>query len=252
MYGPEPTALVRAGRSLGGICLDGAEMLVQQAARIVRACGPGRTAPIDLHAEEVKTALMQLPKRRYPASADPQETHRRDSSSRWGSSRHSNSKRPWRSRKHSHLRIGEILVRKGWIKSVELTEALARRLGVRFLDLAETRRRHLGHEPHHRERRPPLRRLPIAYADDHTLLVAMVDPSNIFAIDDLRILTGFDIEPTIATEEDIFAQIAKLTVAWTTNVAADVNEQAPQRRRSRPTRSATSANRSTKRPSSSW
>jgi len=40
--------------------------------------------------------------------------------------------------------------------------------------------------------------------------VAMADPSNIVAIDDLRILTGFDIEPAVADAEDITAALAKL------------------------------------------
>jgi shikimate dehydrogenase len=52
-YGPEPTALVRAGRSLGGICLDGLEMLVRQAARSYELW-TGRMAPIDRMREEVQ------------------------------------------------------------------------------------------------------------------------------------------------------------------------------------------------------
>ncbi len=110
----------------------------------------------------------------------------------------------------SHLRIGEIFVAKGWITHVELTEALARRLGVRFLDLAGTK---IDTSAANLITEKDARRyaaIPVSYVDDHTLLVAMVDPANIFAIDDLRILTGYDIEPAIGTEEDIFAQISKL------------------------------------------
>lgn len=112
--------------------------------------------------------------------------------------------------KTSHLRIGEIFVAKGWITHVELTEALARRLGVRFLDLAATK---VDASAANLVTEKDARRyaaIPVSYVDDHTLLVAMVDPANIFAIDDLRILTGYDVEPAIATEEDIFGQISKL------------------------------------------
>ena len=126
--------------------------------------------------------------------------------------------------KESHLRIGEILVGKGWVKSIELTEALGRRLGVRFLDLAETRCDTSAMSLVSEKDARRYAALPIAFADEHTIVVAMVDPSNIFAVDDLRILTGFDIEPTIATEEDIFAQIAKLT-RLDHDVATDVNQQ---------------------------
>jgi type IV pilus assembly protein PilB len=52
--------------------------------------------------------------------------------------------------------------------------------------------------------------IPVSFVDDHTLLVAMADPSNIVAIDDLRILTGFDIEPAIATQDDIATLLSNM------------------------------------------
>jgi len=112
--------------------------------------------------------------------------------------------------KRTHLRIGEILLQRGWIKGAELTKALARRLGVQFLDLAEIRvdPSAAGLISDKDARRYAA--IPVAYANDHTLLVAMVNPSNVFALDDLRIMTGYDIEAAIATEEDVFAQIGKL------------------------------------------
>jgi len=112
--------------------------------------------------------------------------------------------------KSSHLRIGEILVAQGLLTGVELTEALARRLGVRYVDLGamkiDTSAANLITEKDARR----YAAIPVSYVNDHTLLVAMVDPANIFAIDDLRMLTGYDIEPAISTEEDIFGQMSKL------------------------------------------
>jgi type IV pilus assembly protein PilB len=127
--------------------------------------------------------------------------------------------------KTSRLRIGEIIVSKGWVKSSDLTEALGRRLGVRYLDLAET---HCDPSATTLISVKEARRyaaIPVGFADEHTLIVAMVDPSNIFAIDDLRIRTGFDIEPAIATEEDIFAQIANLS-RLDEHVAEDLEDEA--------------------------
>src|SRR5665811_2090763 len=103
--------------------------------------------------------------------------------------------------KQTHLRIGEILVAQGWLTGVELTEALAQRLGVRFVDLGALK---IDASAANLLTEKDARRysaVPISYVNDHTMLVAMVDPANIFAIDDLRILTGYDIEPAIATEE---------------------------------------------------
>lgn len=126
--------------------------------------------------------------------------------------------------KSSHLRIGEILTQHKWIAPVDLTKALARRLGVQFLDLAEIRidASATGLISDKDARRYSA--LPVGYVDDHTLLVAMVNPSNIFALDDLRIMTGYDIEPAIATEEDVFAQIAKLR-RLDDKVAENLDEQ---------------------------
>ncbi|MHB1341760.1 MAG: GspE/PulE family protein [Coriobacteriia bacterium] len=50
--------------------------------------------------------------------------------------------------------------------------------------------------------------LPIKIQDDE-LMVAMADPANIFAIDDLRIVTGYEIRPVVATESDVQAAIDK-------------------------------------------
>jgi type IV pilus assembly protein PilB len=52
--------------------------------------------------------------------------------------------------------------------------------------------------------------LPIAI-DDQELVVAMSDPANIFAIDDLRIVTGYEIRPVVCAESDIVAAIARFS-----------------------------------------
>jgi type IV pilus assembly protein PilB len=44
--------------------------------------------------------------------------------------------------------------------------------------------------------------LPIGF-DNGKLVVAMADPANIFAIDDLRIVTGYEIKPVVAVEVDL-------------------------------------------------
>src|SRR5665811_1781219 len=111
---------------------------------------------------------------------------------------------------NSHKRVGEILVDLGRISAVQLTQALARRLDVDYVDLTEQRPEPSALDLISEKDARRYAVAPVSFVDDHTLLVAMVDPANIFAIDDLRILTGYDIEPAIATEEDIFTQISKL------------------------------------------
>ena len=52
--------------------------------------------------------------------------------------------------------------------------------------------------------------VPVRFLDDNTLLVAMIDPQNLPAQEDLAIITGFPIQPAIASEEDVFGAIAKI------------------------------------------
>jgi type IV pilus assembly protein PilB len=48
--------------------------------------------------------------------------------------------------------------------------------------------------------------LPIGY-DDGKLVVAMADPANVFALDDIRTLTGLEVRPVVATRPDVVAAI---------------------------------------------
>ncbi|MFM8943942.1 MAG: hypothetical protein ACKOI0_01575, partial [Actinomycetota bacterium] len=50
--------------------------------------------------------------------------------------------------------------------------------------------------------------LPIAERDGR-LVLAMADPGNVFALDDVRTITGRDIEPVVASAEDIERVIQK-------------------------------------------
>jgi type IV pilus assembly protein PilB len=48
--------------------------------------------------------------------------------------------------------------------------------------------------------------LPVGY-DEGRLVLAMADPSNVFALDDVRSMTGFEPRPVVATREDLLAAI---------------------------------------------
>src|SRR5574342_22660 len=42
-----------------------------------------------------------------------------------------------------------------------------------------------------------------------SLTIAMVDPTNVFAMDDIKFMTGFNIEPVVASESAIMEGIEK-------------------------------------------
>lgn len=107
-------------------------------------------------------------------------------------------------------RLGEILVEDGILTQEQLNMALAERLGVESIDLAAYEVDSLAATmvPEKLARRYGA--MPVKFADENTLLVAMVDPTNVFAIDDLRMMTGYDIKPAIASAEEVFSAISKI------------------------------------------
>ncbi len=112
--------------------------------------------------------------------------------------------------KETSKRLGEILVEDGVISQDQLNSALAERLGVESIGLEENDIDTLAATmiPEKLARRYGA--LPVKFLDENTLQVAMVDPTNVFAIDDLRMMTGYDIKPAIATAEDVFNQISRI------------------------------------------
>ena len=52
--------------------------------------------------------------------------------------------------------------------------------------------------------------VPVTYLDDRTLLVAMSDPANVLAVDDIALLTRLDVKPAVASVEDITSLIARM------------------------------------------
>src|SRR5881394_1534199 len=53
--------------------------------------------------------------------------------------------------------------------------------------------------------------LPIGFADAGQLRVAMANPSNVLAIDDLAMMTGRSIMPVVASREDILTAVGRMS-----------------------------------------
>jgi type IV pilus assembly protein PilB len=52
--------------------------------------------------------------------------------------------------------------------------------------------------------------VPVAFIDEGTLLLAMSDPANVLAVDDIGLMTRLDIRPAVASAEDISGLITRL------------------------------------------
>jgi type IV pilus assembly protein PilB len=103
-----------------------------------------------------------------------------------------------------------VLVEKGSLTQDGLARALAERYGLDHLDLGvfqvdmgaanlvttTTAKRYQA--------------VPVAFSDKRTLLVAMADPANVLAVDDIAIMTGYEIRVAVAPPDDITTLISRL------------------------------------------
>jgi type IV pilus assembly protein PilB len=71
------------------------------------------------------------------------------------------------------------------------------------------------------------RAVPIAFADERTLIVATSDPSNVLTADDLAMMTGYDVRLVVATDEDVELLLSRLT-RLESAVAEVEEEQQPE------------------------
>jgi len=104
--------------------------------------------------------------------------------------------------------LGRILIDLQLIKETDLVRALAHQIGLEFVDLAD-----YPVDPASTALIPEVvarryRALPIGERDGR-LLVAMSDPANVYALDDIRTITGREVEPLVATAADVTAAIRK-------------------------------------------
>ena len=108
--------------------------------------------------------------------------------------------------------LGKILVSLGYIMPTDLGRALAERLKLDFVVVADLSEDEVDTSAIELVREDALRKymaLPLRI-EDGRLLVAMSDPNDIFALEDLRIMSGLPITPLVATEEDLNGAFAAL------------------------------------------
>src|SRR5512134_1204519 len=96
-------------------------------------------------------------------------------------------------------KLGKAFVSLGFVKDEEITSLLSRQYGVPSINLdhfevdpaivkiipAETARKYQV--------------LPLSRSGA-TLTIAMADPTNVFAMDDIKFMTGYNVEPVVASE----------------------------------------------------
>jgi len=112
--------------------------------------------------------------------------------------------------KNSRDKLEHILVRKGFVTDQQLLEVLAFSLGIPQVQL-----NHVYIDP------AAVKTLPITLMRKHSILpisinqqrliLAMIDPFNYEAIDDVRILTGLDVIPVLVSEKEMNSALQQYT-----------------------------------------
>jgi len=126
----------------------------------------------------------------------------------------------------SGLQLGQVLLDAGKLTSDELAMCVAERFGLEYMSLREF-------EPDAAALYlvPPaaVRRLdavPVGFRDG-SLLVAMANPSNVLALDDMTMLTDLRVEPIVVSREDLDALLTRLTRLDDEVVEDDEEEEEP-------------------------
>src|ERR1700726_1904100 len=105
-------------------------------------------------------------------------------------------------------RLGTCLVKMGIVSDEDITAVLSRQYGVpsinlKFYEVDPAVIKLVPQETAVRYQIVPLSRV------GSTLTIAMTDPTNVFAMDDIKFMTGFNVEPVVASETAIAEAISK-------------------------------------------
>ncbi|PYP85383.1 MAG: type IV-A pilus assembly ATPase PilB [Candidatus Angelobacter sp. Gp1-AA117] len=105
-------------------------------------------------------------------------------------------------------RLSSTLVKLGFVTDEEVTNFLSRQYGVpainlQYFEIDSSVVKLVPEETAKRYQILPLSRV------GASLTIAMVDPTNVFAMDDIKFMTGFNIEPVVASESAIMEAIDK-------------------------------------------
>ena len=139
--------------------------------------------------------------------------------------------------KTSGGKLGLNLVRLGFVKDEEITALLSKQYGVPSINLAQfdvdlAVIKLIPPETAQKYQIVPLSR------SGATLTIAMTDPTNVFAMDDIKFMTGYNVEPVVASETAVAEAIQRYYAA---RPAARAAEKAVRKAAAAPEANLTSA-----------
>jgi type IV pilus assembly protein PilB len=107
-------------------------------------------------------------------------------------------------------RTGEVLVERGVLTPDQLARVVAERFGVDHLDLGVFKVDMAAANLLPASAAKRYGAVPVRIMNERTLLVAMIDPGNVLAVDDISLMSGYEVRAAVAPEEDIANLIQRL------------------------------------------
>jgi type IV pilus assembly protein PilB len=109
-----------------------------------------------------------------------------------------------------HQRLGEIVVERGWVSGTDLAKALAEQHGLEFIELGQTPIDEAAADllPERLARR--YRAVPVKFLAEDSALVAVADPTDVVASDDLKLALGLNVRLAVAEATDLERTLSRL------------------------------------------
>jgi type IV pilus assembly protein PilB len=104
-----------------------------------------------------------------------------------------------------------ILVDQGALTQDQLSRAIAARHGLDHIDLSVFKVDMVAANLMTSAAAKRYDAVPVSFVSERTVLVAMADPGNVLVIDDVALMTGYEVRAAVASREDIGALITRLT-----------------------------------------
>src|SRR5213083_1665574 len=105
-------------------------------------------------------------------------------------------------------KLGFNLIKLGYVKDEEITALLSRQYGVPSIALTQFEVDPSVIKLVPAETAQKYQIVPLARSGA-TLTIAMTDPTNVFAMDDIKFMTGYNVEPVVASETAVGDSIAR-------------------------------------------
>jgi type IV pilus assembly protein PilB len=129
--------------------------------------------------------------------------------------------------RHSGKQLGQVLVDSGQLSPEQLGQAVALRFNLEYVEILSQPLDPVAVSMVDGAVARRLEVLPIGFGQAGQLRVAMANPSNVLAIDDLSMMTGRSIMPVVAAREDIMAAISRVSNLEGAVLEAVQDEAAP-------------------------